>query len=477
MDLLSPTYLIFVLAGAFLFQICPARWRGLFLCLISVIFFSMFSVISAAVMVGLTLLVFLTTQSIEKYRNSRTATLLLWLNIVLGISYVIFFKAVPLLGIQGNRVPVAHFLAGFGASYYTFKLISYTIDVYWGKKAASRKFSPFLAAISFFPQLPAGPIQRVSEFKLPENRGEFAELMPFGCRRILLAFLKKMAIADPLGGVVGMIGGNPAQFQHQFWIAFYLYPVQLYADFSALTDLAIGIAALFGIRSPENFNLPFFASSISQFWRRWHMTLTRWLTDYVFSPLRMATRRLGKAGLAISLTLNMILIGFWHGLNSGFLCFGLIHAAFLNADAFSRNLRGSVYDRYPRWERAMRVVGPIVTYHLVAFSLVWFYNPVFGTGLYFCRHLLSGVSHPLSSLAALMYAYERHKSLLAFLGLFLLILLDVATYLRASSSRVIRAIPRFAELPAALRWGCYYAAVMIILFLHRQNTQFIYVQF
>ncbi|MDR3698582.1 MAG: MBOAT family O-acyltransferase [Candidatus Sulfopaludibacter sp.] len=139
--------------------------------------------------------------------------------------------------------------------------------------------------------------------------------------------MKKLLIADNLAVLIGPVfardgvSGGLASL-----MAVYLFPLQLYADLSGLTDIAIGAALLFGIQSPENFDSPFAGRSISDFWRRWHMSLTTWLRDYVFTPLRMAMRNWGNLGLALSLTVNMVLIGLWHRLSAAFLVFGLTHS-------------------------------------------------------------------------------------------------------------------------------------------------------
>jgi alginate O-acetyltransferase complex protein AlgI len=477
MDLLSLNYLVFVLASVAAFQILPARWRPALLSVVSVIFFSLFSPISALVMVGLTFVTYEAAITIETHRGSRTATAVLWVIVLAEIAYLAFFKAVPMIGIQVRSGAVGRFVAGFGVSYYTFKLLSYLIDVYWGRQITVRDFSLLLAAVSFFPQLPAGPIQRVNEFQLPRAGDQVPELMRFGLRRILLGLAKKLLIADSLGGIVALIAGNAHDFQHQLWILFYLYPLQLYADFAALTDLAVGIAALFGIKSPENFHFPFFASTISEYWRGWHMTLTRWLTDYVFTPLRMAMRSLGSVGLVISLTLNMVLIGLWHGFNWGFLIFGLIHAVFLSVDALTRSYREDFYDRHPALDRMSKVYARVVTFHLVAFALVWFRNPTVFESLYQLQHFFSGLAHPIVSLSGLMYHYGRLHSLIAFCGLGLLIGIETAGLLRESSLGAWRKMPSFSALPGVVRWACYYAVIVVIVVLHRQATQFIYVQF
>lgn len=477
MDLLSLNYLVFVLASVAAFQFCPARWRPALLSVVSVIFFSLFSPISALVMVGFTFVTYGAAFIIETRRGSRTAITVLWVMIIAEVAYVAFFKAVPVIGIAVRAGAVGHFLVGFGASYYTFKLLSYLIDVYWGRQIAVRDVTLLLAAVSFFPQLPAGPIQRMSEFRLPGTDDNVPELMRFGLRRILLGLMKKLLIADSLGGMVALIAGNAHDFQHQLWILFYLYPLQLYADFASLTDLAVGIAALFGIKSPKNFHFPFFASTVSQFWRGWHMTLTRWLTDYVFTPLRMATRSLGSAGLVISLTLNMVLIGLWHGFHWGFLIFGLVHAVFLSVDALTRSYREHFYDRHPALDQMSKVYAPVVTFHLIAFSLVWFRNPTIGDSLYLLQHFFSGLAHPVASLVALMYQYHPLRALIAFCGLVLLIAIETAMILRESHWSAWQKVPRFSALPGVVRWACYYAVILMIVELQRQATQFIYVQF
>src|SRR5258708_1088846 len=154
-----------------------------------------------------------------------------------------------------------------------------------------------------------------------------------GVQRILLGFFKKSLVADNLGLLVDFVYSHLHSGSHvPVWAGFYGYPLQMYADFSGLTDISVGIALLLAILRPENFNAPFSAVSPSDYWRRWPITLTLWLTAYVFTPLRMATRNLGEAGLVTSLVVNMVLIGLWHGFRWNFAIFGLVHAVFLAVD-------------------------------------------------------------------------------------------------------------------------------------------------
>jgi len=180
-------------------------------------------------------------------------------------------------------------------------------------------------------------------------------------------------IADNLGIIVGYVyshlGGSLGASAA---LGFYGYPLQMYADFSGLTDIAVGASLLLGISAPENFEAPFCATSPSEYWRRWHMTLTQWMTDYVFTPLRMSLRSLGNAGLVLSLFVNMILIGLWHGFYWTFAMFGAVHAVYLSVDALTQRARRRWYKSHPTVDRLTDWIGPVITFHLIAVAFVFF---------------------------------------------------------------------------------------------------------
>jgi D-alanyl-lipoteichoic acid acyltransferase DltB (MBOAT superfamily) len=153
------------------------------------------------------------------------------------------------------------------------------------------------------------------------------------------------------------------------------YALQLFTDFSGLTHVAIGLGLLFGIEGPPNFNRPFSARNIQEFWRRWHMSLTTWLADYLFMPLRMTFRRFGTWGLSLSLMINMVAIGLWHGGRLTYLVFGVVHGLFLIGSALSLNARETFCSRHPALERVRGVTAPLVTFHMVVFGMVFFRAP------------------------------------------------------------------------------------------------------
>jgi len=334
--------------------------------------------------------------TLAAYFSGKSRSLLM-VTASLLLSILIFLKAIPLFH-SGWLLPL-------GISYYSFKLAGYSIDVYWGEMQPEKRLIPFLAYSSFFPQIVSGPIQRPETF-LPQV--EAAPLPSFGramegVMRILLGFFKKFVVADSLGEIVNYVYGHlnshpgaPAL------LAFYCYPLQLYADFSGLTDIAIGSAILFGIESPENFNAPFSASSPSDYWRRWHITLTQWISDYVFTPLRMRLRTLGTTGLILSLFANMILIGLWHGFRWNFALFGAIHASYLSVDSLTQKARKRLYKRSPLANRLSDYLGPLMTFHLVAIGIVFFRAATFSLATTMFAHLFDGWATPASGLADIL---------------------------------------------------------------------------
>jgi alginate O-acetyltransferase complex protein AlgI len=259
-------------------------------------------------------------------------------------------------------------------SFMTFHAISYIVDVHRGRLAASRSPVDILLYISFFPHLVAGPIVRAHEFlpqlASPRNAGDFS--LSENMLLILGGLFKKMVIANYLAvRFVDPVFTDPSQFSRfDLILAVYAYAIQIYADFSAYTDIAIGVAALLGYRFPQNFNQPYRALGIGDFWRRWHMTLSTWLRDYLYIPL--GGNRHGALATARNLMLTMLLGGLWHGANWTFLIWGAMHGAALVADHSWR--RSAVFARYGAG-RIAKIADWALTFHFVCFAWLFFRSP------------------------------------------------------------------------------------------------------
>jgi alginate O-acetyltransferase complex protein AlgI len=476
-NLISLDFAAFVAMAALLFHFSSPGVRPILLCLASMVFCALNSVASAIALLIATAIAYCTARWIDKAANEGRRRILLTAAIAILLGHLVAIKLIPDLSLPLRRGWLPEMLAAFGASYYTLKLAGYLVDVFWRRYPPWDDALKFGAFAAFFPLLPAGPIQRAGEFALPADNAQIAELMACGLRRILLGLTKKLLVADRLGDLVDYIAGGQPGHADLLWVMAYLFPLQLYVDFSALTDIGIGVAAIFGVRAPENFAFPFFASSISEFWRRWHMSLTRWLGDYVFTPLRMMTRRLGTGGLVVSIVANMLLIGMWHAISYGWVLFGLINAVCLVADALTLRLRRRVYKSRPWAERAASAFGPVLVFHMIAFSLVCFRAQTLPDIVYFFGNLFTGLKAPVTGLNELFYSYGRGRCAYDFAALCGFTIFEGTLYMRSRRWGLPAKLPRFVELPRAARWCVYYAALLAVGIASQQTSRFIYVQF
>lgn len=445
MQLLSVEFLVFLAVVALLGRILPRRARAYLLLIASYAFYCTWNIKTAAALFLATAVAYVAARLARRLRGRPSAFWIIFASVTLFIFYLAFFKL--RLALHAAENPVIP----LGISYYTFRLVSYLLDVFWGKCEPESNFVSFAAYVAFFPQLVAGPIQRSESFLDQLGGATRSGRVLEGLARMALGFAKKIIVADNLNLLVSSAYAHlSAGSSLPAAAAFYLYPLQLYADFSGLTDIAIGAGLLLGIEGPENFNAPFSAASITEFWRRWNMTLTGWIRDYVFMPLRMAARNWGEIGLAFSLAVNMLLIALWHGFTLGFVVYGLFHSVFLIADTFSASSRKRLYKANPLWARIAAFAGPIFTFHVVAFGSLLFRAPSFSAIGVLLTSLGAGF-HQLRPVLALLTAPPNHHAWVALPAYVLTEFADA--YRRRYTFRLPKiAIPRWVRwsVPACL---------------------------
>jgi D-alanyl-lipoteichoic acid acyltransferase DltB (MBOAT superfamily) len=283
--------------------------------------------------------------------------------------YNFFLDTLDHVGIAPAFAPRIDLILPLGISFYTFQAMSYTIDVYRGHLSGERSFWRVLLCVTFFPHLVAGPIVRAADL-LPQFEREHRfnwDNFTYGCQRILNGLVKKCVIADNLAATVDAVYAAPDRYSAAgLVLATYAYAIRIYCDFSGYSDIAIGTARLFGIVFTENFRMPYLSRSIQEFWRRWHISLSGWLRDYLYVPL--GGNRDGTWRTYRNLMITMMLGGLWHGASFNFVIWGTLHGLWLSA--------GRLYnERFPRASPALPA-HRVVTWVRSALQIIVVFNGV-----------------------------------------------------------------------------------------------------
>ena len=283
-----------------------------------------------------TIIIFFLGVAIHKSGNSKKSSLFTTLGVLTGLGLLLYFKyfnffidsfssLLNAIGLNSN-IGTFNIIMPLGISFFTFKLISYIVEIHRGKIEPTKDFIVFSTYIAFFPTILSGPIDKPNVFipQLQKKRSFDYNLVVDGCRQILWGLFQKIVIADNLAGLInGVWSDIPNQSGSVLFITAILYSFQLYTDFSGYSHMAIGVGKILGFHITKNFNYPYFSRNIAEFWRNWHMSLTSWLTDYVFMPLNIKFRNFGSFGMILAIVINMVAVGIWHGPNWTFILFGL----------------------------------------------------------------------------------------------------------------------------------------------------------
>lgn len=337
----NPQYYLFLLVVLILFRILPWSLGRFVLLGASYFFYAYLSPWYLLLLLGSTLLDFWVGIALFAAPQNRKK-LYLYISLILNLGLMGLFKysglindIIALLTPNDGSFNTLSLLLPIGLSFYTFQTLSYTIDIYKKRIEPTRDFVQYALYVSFFPKLLSGPIERASAF-LPQlekkNKVEQEDIV-LGIQRILWGLLKKLVLADNLAIAVDTIFLDPSQYgATTVFLGIFGFAFQLYLDFSAYTDIALGSARLFGIKLSENFYWPFISTNPSEYWSKWHMSLTNWFTQYVFRPMGgMMRKNLLRTGFNVVVT--MLLTGLWHGATWNFLFFGL--AAGLNSAIYT----------------------------------------------------------------------------------------------------------------------------------------------
>lgn len=344
------------------YYLLPGRQRILFLTLASYFFYGWWDFRFCGLMLISTLIDYCAGLGISRSATPTGRKQWMVVSVISNLSLLGFFKYFDMFANTVNwglssvfgsnlHLPNLHLVLPVGISFYTFQSMSYAIDLYRGHAKPTRSFMDFACYVSLYPQLVAGPIVRYHELaaQLVERKHTAAKAAR-GVAIFIVGLAKKVLVADSVASLTVLAFGEPAPGFGQAWIGALAYAMQIYFDFSGYSDMAIGLGLMLGFQFPINFNSPYQAVSITDFWRRWHISLSNWLRDYLYIPL--GGNRLGAGRTYINLALVMLLGGLWHGANWTFVVWGGLHGALLAWEKF----RGVTVPRPVWWGRVRTFV-------------------------------------------------------------------------------------------------------------------------
>ena len=320
-----------------LYFLAPARWRNAVLLLASLFFYAWGEPRFIVFMLVSIVQGYAFGRLVEKYQTDRArARLFLTLSVALSLGLLGYCKYADFFlsgfnALTGLHLPLLHVTLPIGISFYTFQILSYVVDVYRGEAKAQRSFIDLAAYIAMFPQLIAGPIVRYSDIaaQLADRRTTLSDLA-LGARRFVLGLGKKVLLANVFFELITLFKASADRSVLFYWLYAAACVLNIYFDFSGYSDMAIGLGRIFGFRYLENFDYPYISASITEFWRRWHMSLGSWFRDYVYIPL--GGNRVSKIRWLRNILVVWLLTGLWHGAAWNFVLWGLFFAVFLTAE-------------------------------------------------------------------------------------------------------------------------------------------------
>jgi len=417
---------------------------------------------------------------ITKSKNEKRRKLLLYIGLIQGIGGLIFFKyynffitsfadAFSFFNIS-LQTHTLQLILPLGISFYTFRAMSYLLDINNEEIAPTTDWVVFFSYIAFFPSLVSGPIDRAKLLipQLEKKRIFNYDLAANGMRQILWGLFKKVVVADNCAIITNQVFND---YQHlpasSLVLGACIYSVQLYADFSGYSDMAIGVARLLGFSGTKNFNFPFFSQNIASFWQRWHMSLTSWMTEYVYTPLSFIFRKRGKWGLIIAILLNFLIIGLWHGANWTFVCFGFLHGCYF----IPLILRGTINKKDNLEQNKLLPSFTAFRNMLLTFLLVAITNIIFRADN--MSHALQYYKHIFSTSLFSVPVFKSNMSTSA--GLVFACITLLIEWLGRNQDYAIAGL--LSKFPRPVRLAVYYTIAMMIFLFAGKEQQFIYLQF
>ena len=500
MNFSSIQFILFFIAVIFLYSVMPSRFRWFLLLTASYLFYAFLKVPHLLIVLALvTAISFFVGQGINKVLSSHMKKILLWVGILSNLSILVWLKYIPFL-IENLNLLLNSFSLGFnfhgaphlvaiGASYFIFQSISYLVDIYLELIEPEKHLGHLALSLSFFPKLLQGPIERSGNL-LPQ----LYELLPVsranlwaGVNLFIWGMFKKIVIADRLASFVDPVYNNVHNyFGLPLVIATYLYAFQIYFDFSGYTDMALGLARCFNIRLTQNFNSPYLAISTPDFWRRWHISFSSWILDYIFKPLQFSFRDFKTWGTPIALFVTFFASGIWHGASWCYIVWGTLHGIYLSTSSLLRKRKQKFVKSFGLDKSFPYKCWQIfATFHLVCFAWIFFRASTISDAAYVVRSSIIGTPRSLFTLFNDSALFSKYLFLGRSAGefIFVLLLIVAAAFVRmidrkkSDSNTQLGELSMLSKLPTYANACIYGVLIYLIAFNGADVQSFIYQQF
>lgn len=420
----SWTYALFLLITIFVVRWTAASWRWLPLLLASLFFYSLTHWGAFVLLLFTIVLTYFTSDRIAASSTMKIRYRWLILSVsgqilILGLfKYLGFFNGV-MSGIyallrRGEWVDWPALVLPLGISFFTFQSMGYVFDVYYKIRKPETHLGKYALFVSFFPQIQSGPIGRAKEM-MPQWTSVptvHFEKWRWAIHLFVWGLLKKFVVADRLGNYVDDAYGHVGNLGTWVWLfVLALYTVQLYADFSAYSDMAIASAAMLGIHIPENFDFPYKANNVTDFWRRWHLSLSGWLRDYIYTPLLFSKKKWKRWAVVYAIAVTFVICGIWHGANMTFVWFGIVQALILIFELFTKDQRSHWANQ---WGSLYQLSSVFLTFWIISLCFILFRADD--------MHQVNGVLLDLTQMnASFLTQYLAEKNISRVLGIILLV--------------------------------------------------------
>jgi len=476
-------FLVFFPIVVGLYFSLPHRFRWLLLLISSYYFYMSWKAEFIFLIIFTTLIDYVAGIQMEKAQTPKRKKTFLVLSLIMNLGLLFTFKyfnfvsasvreLLQLFSIPLNPLTLKVLLP-VGISFYTFQSLSYTIDVYRGKISAQKHLGIFALYVSYFPQLVAGPIERAKNL-LPQ----FLEKHYFDYKRVtdglklmLWGFFKKIVIADRLAAIVDTVYNNPTDYTGiPLILATVFFAFQIYCDFSGYSDIAIGAAQVMGFKLMNNFQRPYFSRSISEFWRRWHISLSTWFKDYLYIPL--GGNRVTVPRWYLNIFIVFVISGFWHGANFTFVVWGALHGLYLILETATKPVKDKIYQitRLAKFPSLIKYLEIAWTFILVNVGWVFFRADSLTDAFYILTHWFTGVSLNFAPAKIIAGGWLGFAFVWGIIGLMELI------HVWQERGHSVRQF--LSRRSVAIRWASYLIMIFSILLLGVfERVEFIYFQF